>query len=261
MELDVTTASIAVIGGFVAGVVNTLAGNGSAITLSIMTELMGLPPNVANGTNRVGVMMQSLTSSFSFIKNRKISLTSSRWPILITAVGAIVGVIVAISVSNDVFREVFKYLLVLMFFVILINPKRWLRDNIEVLVHHPLALPLFFLLGFYGGFIQMGMGVVFLVVTVLILKYDLISANALKTVVVAVYTLVAVAMFHYNGLIDWKVGMTIGVGQAIGGYLTAEFTILGVRIVDYSNPARHIKHLWYLRVIDLISDVLLSFHI
>jgi len=69
----------------------------------------------------------------------------------------------------------------------------------------------------------MGMGVVFLVVTVLILKYDLISANALKTVVVAVYTLVAVALFHYNGLIDWKVGMTIGAGQAIGGYLTAEF--------------------------------------
>ena len=69
----------------------------------------------------------------------------------------------------------------------------------------------------------MGMGVVFLVVTVIILKYDLISANVLKTAIVGIYTILAVALFHWKGLIDWKIGGTIGIGQAVGGYLTAEF--------------------------------------
>lgn len=223
MDFDSMTIAIAVLGGFLAGIVNTLAGNGSAITLSIMTELMGLPPNVANGTNRVGVMMQSISSSFSFIKNKKISIVTSKWPILITTLGAIIGVVTAINISNEAFKEVFRYLLILMFFVILINPKRWLNEKPDIPLKSPWALPLFLLLGFYGGFIQMGMGIVFLIVTVLILKYDLISANALKTIVVAVYTLIAVAMFHYSGLIEWKVGLTIGIGQAIGGYITAEF--------------------------------------
>ena len=224
MNYDLLTLSIAVIGGFIAGVVNTLAGNGSAITLSIMTELMGLPPNLANGTNRVGVMMQSISSSYSFIKNDKLDISNSRWLLATATLGAILGVITAINVSNEQFHLVFKYLLVLMLVVLIINPKRWLINPLEIPKSNTLSALIFFLfLGFYGGFIQMGMGVIFLIVTVLILKYDLISANALKTAVVAFYTIIAVLMFHFSGLIDWKIGLTIGIGQAAGGFLTAEF--------------------------------------
>ena len=54
---------LALVGSFVAGAINTLAGNGSAITLTILTEVLGLPGTVANGTNRVGIATQSLASS------------------------------------------------------------------------------------------------------------------------------------------------------------------------------------------------------
>ena len=224
MSNDLIVTIVAIGGGFLAGIVNTLAGNGSAITLGIMTELMGLPPNTANGTNRVGVLMQSLSSNAAFIKNRKLDFTGSSKSIFTCLAGAIVGIVVALNVSNDQFRIVFQYLLVVMFFVLLINPKRWLKKSSgPQRMNAPITLILFFLLGFYGGFIQMGMGIVFLIVTVLFLKYDLISANVLKTAVVGLYTIVAVGLFHWKGLIDWKVGLTIGIGQAIGGYITAEF--------------------------------------
>ncbi len=224
MTDDPAILAIAVLGGLLAGIINTLAGNGSAITLSIMTELIGLPPNNANGTNRVGIAMQGVTSSFSFVKNKKLDLRSDLMPIVATVTGAIVGILLALNVSNDQFYTVFKYLLVLMLFVILINPKKWLRERDPVkIIKHPLALPVFFALGFYGGFIQMGMGIAFLVLTVIVLKYDLISANVLKTAVVAIYTFIAVIIFEWNGMIDWKIGLVIGIGQAIGGYLAAEF--------------------------------------
>jgi len=222
--MDWIVGVIAVGGGFLAGMINTLAGNGSAITLSIMTELLGLPPNIANGTNRVGVLTQSWASSISFIKNGKLDIKTSKWPIVFAVLGAVIGILVAVSVSNEQFRSVFKYILLLMLLLILIKPKRWLIEHsADPNMSLWITGPLFFALGFYGGFIQMGMGVLFLVTTVLILKYNLIRANALKTVVVAVYSVLAVLLFHWNGYIDWKVGLTIAVGQTIGGYVTAEF--------------------------------------
>jgi len=234
--LDTTTILIAIIGGFLAGVINTLAGNGSAITLSILTEVVGLPPNIANGTNRIGVLFQSAASSSAFIRHGRINWATSKIPIITGCVGAVLGVWLAVSVSNEQFKQVFKYMLVVMFFVILINPKRWLREKSDIMEGRLwLSIPLFFLLGFYGGFIQMGMGALFLVVTVLILRYNMVDANALKTVIVAIYSILVVAIFHWQGLIDWKIGGVLAIGQGLGGYLTAEFAsrYKGVEIWAY----------------------------
>ena len=222
--MDPLIACIAVLGGLLAGIINTLAGNGSAITLSILTEIIGLPGNLANGTNRVGVLAQGLSSTFSFAANNKIRFENNKTFIVFTFIGAIAGVWVAVSVSNEFFKEVFKFLLILMLFVTVVNPKRWLHQRGDP-VSLPLiiAIPLYLGLGFYGGFIQMGMGVVFLIVTVLIMRYQLIDANVLKTIIVFGYTIVVVAIFQYKGLIEWKVGLVIASGQIAGGYLAAEF--------------------------------------
>jgi uncharacterized protein len=67
--------SFAIIGGFIAGCVNTLAGNGSVITLGYLTEVMGLPGNVANGTNRIGIIIQGATSLEAFNRNKKIPIS------------------------------------------------------------------------------------------------------------------------------------------------------------------------------------------
>lgn len=215
---------IAIVGSALAGGINTLAGNGSAITLTILTELIGLPGNMANGTNRVGVWTQSLAGSYAFYKNGKLNVSESKWYILLTVIGAIAGIITAVYVSNDQFMGVFRFLLVAMFVVILVKPKRWLRETDTS--RRPswwLVIPLFLAMGFYGGFIQMGMGIFFLAIMVLGARYSLIDANAVKIVVVAIYTLIALAIFQYRGLIDWKIGLIMAIGQTIGGYYTAVF--------------------------------------
>ena len=216
---------LAIVGGFIAGIVNTLAGNGSAITLSILTELFGLPGNIANGTNRVGILFQSTTSSLGFIKNGRVSnIPYTRLYILVATIGAIIGVMVALSVTNEQFMQVFRYLLLVTLLVVLVNPKRWLiKTDANKVPNLWFALPCFLGLGFYGGFIQMGMGVFFLVVTVLVMKINIIDANALKNTIVALYTIVVVYIFHRNGLIEWQLGLTVATGQSLGGYLTADF--------------------------------------
>ncbi|MFT4972598.1 MAG: putative membrane protein YfcA, partial [Saprospiraceae bacterium] len=79
---------IAIFGGLVAGCINTLAGNGSAITLTILTEVLGLPGNVANGTNRLGVMAQSSAATFAFYNNGKIDWERSKLYVILTTIGA-----------------------------------------------------------------------------------------------------------------------------------------------------------------------------
>ena len=215
---------IAIFGGLIAGGINTLAGNGSAITLTILTEVLGLPGNMANGTNRLGVFSQSAAASFAFYKNGKIDWKRSRLYVILTTIGAIAGVLVAIWVSNEQFLQVFRYLMVVMLLVILVKPKRWLRE--VTVVSKPnlwIAIPAFLLLGFYGGFIQMGMGILFLAVMVLGAKWSLIDSNVVKSMIVAIYTIVVIAIFQWQGLIDWKIGGIIAIGQMAGGWLTANF--------------------------------------
>ena len=217
--------AIAILGGAVAGAINTLAGSGSAITLTILTELMGLPPNTANGTNRIGIVAQCWAGTWAFHKNGKLPLNTRSWRyIILTVIGAIAGVVVAVYVSNEQFKSVFSFLMVLMLFVILVKPKRWLKESdpskIESLW---LAIPLYLALGFYGGFIQMGMGVFCLAVMVLVSNYSIIEANALKSFVVAIYTLVVIAIFQWKGLIDWKIGGIMAIGQTFGGWATATY--------------------------------------
>jgi len=86
-----------------------------------------------------------------------------------------------------------------------------------------ISIPVFLALGFYGGFIQMGMGIFFLAAMVLVAHYNMIDSNAVKVAVVALYTGIAVLIFAWQDLIDWKIGLLMAVGQTAGGYLTARF--------------------------------------
>jgi uncharacterized membrane protein YfcA len=221
---EIQTYIVAIIGALFAGGINTLAGNGSAITLTILTEVLGLPPNMANGTNRIGVFTQCTATSWVFHKHGKLKAKRDFKYILPIFIGAIAGGILALTVSNEQFRAVFRFMLVFMLVAVLVKPKRWLRaTDTNYQPKWYVYVPLLLGLGFYGGFIQMGMGVFFLIIMVLGMRTNIIESNALKSFVIGVYSIFIIAMFHYQGLIDWKIGGIMAVGQTIGGYLTARF--------------------------------------
>ncbi len=224
--MDTINIIIALIGGLVAGVINVLAGNGSAITLLILTELLGLPPNVANGSNRLGVFSGSATAAGIFYNRGQLKVFSNFHIVVPAILGAAIGVVTATRVSNEQFLWVFKIMLVFMLLVILINPKRWLiKTDVVKKVSPWLLWPLFLAIGFYGGFIQMGMGIIFLAAMVLGAKYSIIDANVIKTWIVSLYTLLCIVIFQYKGLISWPEGLVLAAGQAAGGVLAANFAV------------------------------------
>ncbi len=210
--------ALAIFAGIVAGIINTLAGSGSVVTLPMLV-LLGLPANVANATNRVGVAIQNVVGIATFQRSGKMNLAGGLWLVLPSLPGAVVGAWIASILDKDQMNLALGIVMVIMLFVVLFNPQKWLRDHSEVKEGRPAwwALLLFFFIGVYGGFIQAGVGVFLLAAMVLGLGYSLVHANAIKLMIVLSVTLVALAVFLITpDLIDWPLGLLMVVGQSIG---------------------------------------------
>lgn len=224
MEWGFDHVLIAIAGAFIAGMINALAGNGSVITLTVLTELIGLPGVIANGTNRVGVLMNAFGAMAGFHKKRDMRYRDHLQYILPVVGGALGGIYVATIVTSDQFMWVFKGLMVVMLIVIIVNPERWLIAHAKKsLWPRWVEWPAMLVLGFYGGFIQMGMGVFYLAVLVLAARLPLIESNTIKAISVGAFTLIAVIIFAFNGLIIWSIGLIMGTAQFFGGWIAAHY--------------------------------------
>lgn len=227
MNLEWYQYILLLLGGAVAGVINTLAGNGSTITLFLLMTF-GLPANVANGTNRIGILFQSIIATRAFAKSERFQplIKKSWWIIALAVPGGIAGAMFASTIDKEAMKSIIGGLMVLMFFIILINPKRWLREtdnskNRKTLLN----FALFIAIGFYAGFIQMGMGLFFLAIMVLGAKYSLLDANILKIVITLLVTIPALIIYLYQGQVMWEYGLVLAVGQSTGAWLAANFAV------------------------------------
>jgi len=230
-ELGWPIILLALGGAALAGFINTLAGNGSAITLTILIEAMDLPPLVANGTNRVGTLAQSGTSFLEYWRSGKIDWRRGTILLVPVGLGGILGGLVATQVSNDEFRLIFRWLLVLLLIVVLIKPKRWLsKESSEQQWPTWLLLIGGLAAGFYGGFIQMGFGPLFLGLAVLGGGMSLAEANVYKIVVVMLYTPILLVAFVVAGQVHWQYGLLMAVGQAVGAFFTTRFAVRSPRV-------------------------------
>jgi uncharacterized membrane protein YfcA len=215
------------IGGAMAGVINTLAGNGSAITLFLLMTF-GLPANVANGTNRIGILFQSIIATKAFAKSARFKplIRESWWIIALAIPGGIAGAIFASTMDKDALKSIIGILMIVMFFIILIKPKRWFGEtDYKKNRKTVLNFILFVGIGFYAGFIQMGMGLFFLAIMVLGAKYSMIDANILKIVITLLITIPALAIYLYQGQVNWEYGLALASGQSFGAYFAAKFAI------------------------------------
>ncbi len=212
--------------GFIAGFINTLAGSGSLVTLPMLI-FAGLPANMANGTNRVAILLQNVVGVSSF---RRRDVLDMRGTIILgvpVALGSILGAQIAVSLNEELMRRAIGVIMVIMLVVILLRPKRWLQGTLATLGnrarwHHFL---IFFLVGIYGGFIQAGVGIFLLAGLVLGVGYDLVRANAVKVGIVLFFTVFALAVFVGNNQVDWLVGLILAIGNMTGAWVAAKIAV------------------------------------
>jgi uncharacterized membrane protein YfcA len=208
--------------GFMAGFINTLAGSGSLVTLPLLIFL-GLPANIANGTNRVAILLQNVVGVASFDRQ---GILDRRGTLMLGApmvLGALLGANIAVNLDEALMRRTIGILMLVMLVVIIVRPKRWLHGTMERLEGWPAwwQLGLFFLIGIYGGFIQAGVGIFLLAGLVLGVGYDLVRANAVKVGAVLVFTIFALGVFILNDQVNWGIGLVLAVGNMLGAWTAA----------------------------------------
>lgn len=233
MEYEWWVIILLILGGLVAGIINTFAGNGSIITLTVLSEMAGLPLGIANGTNRVGVFLQVLVGLRTFLRSEKTNL-SGVWKITIpTVLGSIVGAYVAVWVgkTDEIWLgRILAGIMILMLFLVLKNPKQWIKPNPDR-KNLPLfwLVLIFFAVGFYGGFIQAGVGVIMLVVLMSATNYDLTNANAIKLFLTLLLNIPAFLIFIWEGQVAWMAGLVLAIGQMAGAAWAAKFALNDAR--------------------------------
>jgi uncharacterized protein len=218
------TYPLAILAGILAGIINTLAGSGSLVTLPMLV-LLGLPAHEANATNRVGVTLQNIVGILTFRRGGAYNLSNSLWLLAPAIPGALLGAYAAANMGPQQMDTAIGIVMVMMLFVILFEPERWLRQQSAVREGRPTiwTLLVFFIIGFYGAFIQAGVGVFLLAAMVLGLGYTLVHANAIKLLIILVVTLVALIIFINSDLINWGLGLLLAIGQSIGAWMAARF--------------------------------------
>jgi uncharacterized membrane protein YfcA len=219
--------------GFIAGFINTLAGSGSLLTLPFLIFL-GLPANVANGTNRIAILLQNIVGVSSF-KKQKVFEFKEGYRLAIPAVlGSVIGAQIAVGFNEELMRKTIGGLLLFMFFIILYKPDKWIKGQVGKNIGKPtiLQMVIFFFIGIYGGFIQAGVGFFLLAGLVLGAGADLIKANALKIFIILIYTVFALAIFMIHQQVDYKMGLILAVGNMAGAFIAAKFAVnWGVKFV------------------------------
>lgn len=213
------------VAGLVAGVINVIAGGGSFITLPILIFL-GVPPGVANGTNRVGIVAQDLAAVWSFDREGVLDRRAAVWAAVPATLGAGLGAWLALRITDALFLEILPLLMVGLSLTSLWTPRR--PSGEEARPGSGIgALPTlgFFLAGVYGGFVQAGVGFLFLALTS-ILGFDLVRGNAVKVLSILPLTALALAIFAWNGRVEWLTGGVLALGFLAGGLLGARLTVL-----------------------------------
>jgi len=213
--------------GSVAGVLNVVAGGGSFLTLPVLIFL-GLPPTLANGTNRVGVVLQNVGAVWSFRRHGLIDWSYLLWAALPAMVGAILGSWVALRVGDELFQRILAFLMIAVTLWTLWDPLKKMQLGAANSSQTPVVAVLavgFFLSGVYGGFVQAGVGFVILATTSLA-GLDLVRGNAVKVLSVLCFGVVSLGMFAWQGQVDWWIGLALGTGMAMGGLVGVKLTVL-----------------------------------
>ena len=212
--------------GFAVGFINTIAGGGTLLSLPVLIFL-GLPPNVANGTNRVAIIIQTAFATAGFKSKGVTTFPFNAYLGASALLGAIIGARIAVDIDGAVFNKILAVIMIAVVLIVFFKPEINLKDVNERLTGKYLWLGMlaFFIFGIYGGFINAGIGFIIILFLHFFNHMSLVRANATKVAVVCIYTLSALVVFILNDKVNWIIGFVLAIGNASGAWIASRVSV------------------------------------
>jgi len=216
--------------GNIAGFINIMAGGGSTITMPLLI-LLGMDASMANGTNRLAILIQNISGILSFHQDKKYDFKKIVMLAMWTLPGALIGVITAVRIQDELFEKILGIVIIAVVITLMLpKPKQTSPAK-----HKWLAYPTLFAIGFYGGFIQAGVGFLLIATFSYILGLDLVQANMNKIFIIFLYIIPTVVIFAVTKNIHYPFALALAAGTASGAWWSAKLALKGgekiIRIV------------------------------
>ncbi len=248
MEISFVQAIVLIILGIFAGIINTLAGGGSNLTIPALM-ILGMPADVANATNRVGVILQAITGAKQFKKHNKLPVKDFKSVIIPLIIGSFIGGLAASYVPQILLKYVLLGAMLSVAGLILIRPNVIAPPTGTIpntVAEKPEAFWWLLIAGFYGGFVQAGVGFILITTFAGILRYDLVSSNALKVLCTIFFTAIALVIFIVNDQVRWIPGVILAIGTMIGATIGVKMAI--------NIPQQSLK--WFIFIMTLVASAM-----
>lgn len=210
--------------GIVASIINVAAGGGSSISLPILIFL-GVDPTVANGTNRLAILFQNASASATFRAEKIYQTRESVIYALLTVPGAILGALYATVVSDELFKKALAVVMIIVVISLLMPRSKTTVEQNSGSKTNWLIYPGFVLLGFYGGFIQVGIGILIMALIQRFSDCSLVITNVHKTFIIFLNTIPTLLIFIFTGNMIWTLGIALAVGMTVGAWWTTKLSI------------------------------------
>ena len=209
---------VIVVAGLLSGFINTLASSGSAVTLPLMI-LIGLPATVANGTNRLPLLAGGISALLTFHRAGVVDWRHG----LILSVPVVAGTLAGAALASVLDAKAMGWAVIVAvvaaFVMLVSNPKRFLRpaamDGPRVALT---TASVFLPIGLWAGFIVLDAGTYMLLGLVVVVGYDLIRANAIKSLFLLWISLASLLVFYVEGEVDWRIGVWLSAGSILGSW-------------------------------------------
>ncbi|MCO6360345.1 TSUP family transporter [Roseivirga pacifica] len=221
--VDWSNDILLIIGGLLAGIVNTISGSGTLFSMGVMT-LTGIPLVMANTTTRPGVFFQNLTGIMVLKKFNQFDLKKLQLlPVAATCFGAMVGAWCATLVSGNFFNLIASIVMVGLLATYVLPKRIFKQLSLGIPKSAALIATFLFLGGFYGGFIQIGVGI--LILSILSGAYNMPynQSNTYKLIIILIYTIPTTLYFSLTDNVLWRPAILLAVGQIVGAYAAAKF--------------------------------------
>ncbi|MFZ5946285.1 MAG: sulfite exporter TauE/SafE family protein [Bacillota bacterium] len=253
MELTFGNVVLILLTGTAAGFLNVVGGGGSLLSMPMLIFL-GLPSALANGTNRIALMVQNIVAVINFRSKGYFDLKLSLLLGIPALLGSIAGSGLAISLPDEIFNKILGLIMFVVLFLIIKQPEKKLVSQDEQEFNPKKRIPAmiaFFFIGMYGGFMQAGVGFVIIAALTLITGMSLVKINSVKVFVVGLYMLSSLIVFIASGNVNWVLGLTLAVGNSIGAWLGSSFAV--------SKGDKWIRYILVVTVTIMALKLLLNF--
>ncbi|MBN2425323.1 MAG: sulfite exporter TauE/SafE family protein [Calditrichaceae bacterium] len=232
--MDYSDLFILLATGIITGLINIVAGGGSTLSLPVLLFL-GLDSATANGTNRLGIMIQNIAAISGFQKDKLNEFSLSFKLALFTLPGAIIGALAAVEISDLWFKRILGVVMILIVLTLFIPPVPKGADQKQEQQNNWKLYFSLFGIGFYGGFIQAGVGFLLMAALFHLLRITLIKVNIHKVFIILLFNIPAFLLFLAADKVAWLPGIVLAAGNATGGWLSARISVKkGDRFIKYA---------------------------